>query len=313
MCRHVCNRKAESGDALDAVAAKAPAKELAQHTDASRLVADLIEREVKCREETTSTMRTLAELAPQRTKVTEEEETQGDRAVAAAPTESAASESTRAEEEETPKLDEAVKPHETEEAQESKPMVPPPAPAAVEAVVVRGDVRSLSPNDWAAVHARFPSGKAAAATAAATSKGAVAQQAPPAPTPEAPKKPKGVTFSGPMPDMAGHAILAKASGRMGQIIVDDKSDMPYKVQFSDGALPSADWFKASDVELVVDVGCKVLVKSTGLPGIVCAVDSARMKYEVLLEEKSLSADRCWLLLDAVNAMDEPKMLMEECA
>merc|ERR1712107_723285 len=124
LCRHVCNRKAESGDALDKIPAKALAKHSAFEAEASRLLADMIEREASSREEK-------------------------------------------------------------------------PAPA-----LPRVFSRSLS-------------------------------------------------------DMVGHAVSPKASGRSGHIIVDDGSEFAYKVQFSDDALPTADWFKASDVELILDVGCKV--------------------------------------------------------
>lgn len=49
----------------------------------------------------------------------------------------------------------------------------------------------------------------------------------------------------------GSPVLAKQSGRVGEIIkVDATDDMPYKVLFRDGILPGQDWFKATDVQAV---------------------------------------------------------------
>eukprot|EP00928_Gymnodinium_smaydae_P044626 TRINITY_DN29762_c0_g1_i1.p1 TRINITY_DN29762_c0_g1~~TRINITY_DN29762_c0_g1_i1.p1 ORF type:complete len:992 (+),score=73.77 TRINITY_DN29762_c0_g1_i1:200-3175(+) len=55
-------------------------------------------------------------------------------------------------------------------------------------------------------------------------------------------------------DISGRPVLGSrvrisSVGRCGVVIKDDSSDLPFKVEFFDGALPTFDWFKEADVEL----------------------------------------------------------------
>lgn len=47
--------------------------------------------------------------------------------------------------------------------------------------------------------------------------------------------------------MIGQQVRIIASGRCGELVVDDKSELPYKVSFQDGLLPAADWFAENAV------------------------------------------------------------------
>jgi len=48
----------------------------------------------------------------------------------------------------------------------------------------------------------------------------------------------------------GCKVRVKASGRVGKVLLDDGSDLPFKAEFSDGSQPEVDWFRADALELV---------------------------------------------------------------
>mmetsp|Transcript_10919 Transcript_10919/g.18593 ORF Transcript_10919/g.18593 Transcript_10919/m.18593 type:complete len:193 (+) Transcript_10919:302-880(+) len=55
------------------------------------------------------------------------------------------------------------------------------------------------------------------------------------------------------PPKMGSPVRVTASGRVGKVIAEDDSDLPYKVQFEDGAMPQADWFTKGSVEALVAI------------------------------------------------------------
>jgi len=48
----------------------------------------------------------------------------------------------------------------------------------------------------------------------------------------------------------GSTVRAKDSRRCGRIIMDDGSDLPLKVEFSDGGKPPIDWLRVDAVEVL---------------------------------------------------------------
>eukprot|EP00928_Gymnodinium_smaydae_P082953 TRINITY_DN66219_c0_g1_i1.p1 TRINITY_DN66219_c0_g1~~TRINITY_DN66219_c0_g1_i1.p1 ORF type:complete len:254 (-),score=27.98 TRINITY_DN66219_c0_g1_i1:10-771(-) len=45
----------------------------------------------------------------------------------------------------------------------------------------------------------------------------------------------------------GDSVVISRTGRQGVVIIDDYSDLPFKVEFFDGVIPERDWFKEEDV------------------------------------------------------------------
>lgn len=56
------------------------------------------------------------------------------------------------------------------------------------------------------------------------------------------------------PPVLGSPVRVATSGRVGKIIAEDVSELPYKVLFDDGDLPQADWVKADVVEVLDKTG-----------------------------------------------------------
>jgi len=44
-------------------------------------------------------------------------------------------------------------------------------------------------------------------------------------------------------------VKVKATGRVGDVVIDDRGDTPYKVRFEDGQVPKTKWLKENQVEL----------------------------------------------------------------
>mmetsp|Transcript_135647 Transcript_135647/g.253460 ORF Transcript_135647/g.253460 Transcript_135647/m.253460 type:complete len:656 (-) Transcript_135647:80-2047(-) len=47
----------------------------------------------------------------------------------------------------------------------------------------------------------------------------------------------------------GDTVKVKATGRVGDVVIDDRGDTPYKVRFEDGQVPKTKWLKENQVEL----------------------------------------------------------------
>jgi len=94
--------------------------------------------------------------------------------------------------------------------------------------------------------------------------------------------------------MVGHTIRVKATGQVGKVITQDASELPYKVRFSEN---DANWFKAEDVQLILNVGSPVKVEEKGIGLIVGKEDASdgspvkvqlRTGGEDWFDQKSLS-------------------------
>mmetsp|Transcript_20319 Transcript_20319/g.36936 ORF Transcript_20319/g.36936 Transcript_20319/m.36936 type:complete len:904 (-) Transcript_20319:33-2744(-) len=79
------------------------------------------------------------------------------------------------------------------------------------------------------------------------------------PATDEPSSQYGSHVSLPRPSV-GSNVAISGSRRQGVLVIDDRSDLPFKVQFTDGRVPAADWFREGAVEAVTDE--EELVQST---------------------------------------------------
>lgn len=124
---------------------------------------------------------------------------------------------------------------------------------------------------------------------------------------KAPEKQRWVTIS---ENLVGHRVEVRATGRTGHIIAHDSSDLPFKLQFDDAVRPYADWLKAKDVRLILDVGCTVHIKATGRAGIVVAADKADASYQVHLDDEAESATSYLFEEDLLELVASPRKVVE---
>eukprot|EP00441_Pelagodinium_beii_P046916 CAMPEP_0197624038 /NCGR_PEP_ID=MMETSP1338-20131121/3853_1 /TAXON_ID=43686 ORGANISM="Pelagodinium beii, Strain RCC1491" /NCGR_SAMPLE_ID=MMETSP1338 /ASSEMBLY_ACC=CAM_ASM_000754 /LENGTH=443 /DNA_ID=CAMNT_0043194133 /DNA_START=80 /DNA_END=1408 /DNA_ORIENTATION=+ len=87
----------------------------------------------------------------------------------------------------------------------------------------------------------------------------------------------------------GHTVHVRNTGRIGKVIMHNTSGvLPYKVRFSEG---DSDWFKAEDVNLVLDAGSLVKVASKGV-GLIVGKKNAKGNSQFKVQLQNGSPEWC---------------------